>query len=133
AMLALAGVSTLGTGRILEAAYREGVPLGLPGAEPIRVTPQQATRYRVLARHLAQCKTFVTFPGINSLYLFSGVEPPTMMNTTSWVTLLSGDQQRSIVERVSHLGSPICAVRVGQASLDRFDTPLARYLRDEFV
>jgi len=133
ATLALSTASAFATGQLLGSAYREGVPLGLPGAESIRVTPRQAARYRLLTQNLARCTTFVTLPGLNSLYLFSQVEPPTMMNTTAWVTLLSRGQQLEIVERVSHMPDPVCAVRIRDAALDRFDTPLIRYIRDEFV
>jgi hypothetical protein len=46
---------------------------------------------------------------------------------------LSRGQQLEIVERVSHMPDPVCAVRLRDTTLDRFDTPLSRYIRDGFV
>jgi hypothetical protein len=134
ATVVLTTLSALSSGALLRSTYEAGVALGLPGAESIRVRPRDAERYRLLSRALARCTTFVTFPGLNSLYLFSRVEAPTMMNTTSWVTLLSPAQQREIAERLSRMPDPVCAVRIRErdGALHRFDTPLTRYIRDEF-
>jgi hypothetical protein len=130
----LAAVTASGayaTHRRLEEAYRQGVPLGLPGAERIRVPAQQAALYRFLVRTLAsRCRTFVTQPGLYSLHLFTGMEPPTRLNTTVWMILLSDAQQQRIVDRLAALPPPVCALRRQRRV---FRTPLARYIEERFV
>jgi hypothetical protein len=134
AMIALAAGTVRTTGQRLEAAYAAGVPLGLPGTEGIHVRAGQARLYRVLATNLAaRCRTFVTMPGLNSLHLFSGVDPPSARNTTLWVALLSAAQQADVAERLARVDAPVCAVRRPDAYFDGQDTPLTRYIRREFV
>lgn len=119
------------THRQLETMYALGVPFGLPGAEEIRVPAEQAALYRLLVQTLsARCRTFVTQPGLNSLYLFTGMEPPTRFNTTVWMLLLSEDQQEQIVDRLARSPSPVCALRRQRRV---FTTPLARYIEERFV
>jgi hypothetical protein len=132
--LALVAATVHTTGRRLEAAYAGGVPLGLPGTEGIRVRPGQARLYGVLATTLAaRCRTFVTMPGLNSLHLFSGVDPPSARNTTLWVALLSAAQQAEVADRLARVDAPVCVVRKPDAAFDGRDTPLVRYIRREFV
>jgi hypothetical protein len=134
AAVALVAATVRTTGQRLEAAYAAGVPLGLPGTGGIRVRPGQARLYRVLATTLAaRCRTFVTMPGLNSLHLFSGVDPPSARNTTLWVALLSPAQQAEVADRLARVEAPVCAVRRPDASFDGRDTPLTRYIRREFV
>jgi hypothetical protein len=133
---ALAGVagSVAETAARLGAGYATGVPLGLPGAEAIRVPAGQARLYRLLARQLAaRCTTFVTMPGLNSLYLFTGIEPPTRRNATLWSALLGDREQADIAARLARWPTPVCAVRRPSPDFDRFETPLTRYIREGFV
>ena len=78
----------------------------------------------------ARCRTFVTQPGLNSFYLFTGMEPPTRANTTVWMLLLSDAQQEQIVERLADAPSPVCALRRQRRV---YTTPLARYIEERFV
>ncbi|HEY7139172.1 MAG TPA: hypothetical protein VIE44_03665 [Methylomirabilota bacterium] len=130
----LAAVTASGayaTHRRLEEAYHHGVPLSLPGAERIRVPAEQAALYRYLVRTLAsRCRTFVTQPGLYSLHLFTGMEPPTRLNATVWMILLSDAQQQRIVDRLAAAPPPVCALRRQRRV---FRTPLARYIEERFV
>jgi hypothetical protein len=119
------------THRELATAYERAVPFGLPGAEKIRVPAEQAALYKLLVGTLtARCRTFVTQPGLNSFYLFTGMEPPTRTNATVWMLLLSDAQQERIVERLAHAPQPVCALRRQRRV---FTTPLARYIEERFV
>jgi hypothetical protein len=134
ALLVLVALSVAETAGRLRAAYQAGVPLGLPGAEAIRVTPRQAVLYRRLATTLAsRCATFMTMPGLNSLYLFSRVEAPTMRNATLWSALLPADAQAEIAARLARLPGTACVVRRPDPGFDRYETVLTRYIREEFV
>ena len=129
AVAAVSGVYT--THRRLELAYVQGVPLALPGAERVRVPREQATLYRLLAENLAKrCRTFVTQPGLFSFHLFTGMDPPTRLNATVWMLLLSDAQQERIVERLAGSPAPVCALRRQRRV---FTTPLARYIEERFV
>ena len=132
--IALAAVTVSGaytTYRQLEAAYARGVPLGLSGAERIRVPAEQAALYRSLVGTLrARCRTFVTQPGLYSFHLFTGMAPPTGFNATVWMILLSDAQQERIVDRLAASPSPVCALR---RQRQVFTTPLARYIEERFV
>lgn len=131
---ALAAVTVSGaytTHGQLEAAYARAVPFGLPGAERIRVPAEQAALYRFLVGTLsARCRTFVTQPGLYSLHLFTGMEPPTGFNATVWMLLLSDAQQERIVDHLARSPSPVCALRRQRRV---FTTPLARYIEERFV
>lgn len=111
---ALLGAAVLGFERGQarhRAEFAEGVPLDLPGARLIRVTPEQRQAYHWIAAQVRErCEAFVTVPGMNSLYLFTEQEPPTGLNTTAWMFLLSDDEKRRIVDRMRGLRVP-CAVR----------------------
>jgi hypothetical protein len=130
--LAVATVSGVyATHRRLETAYAQGVPLGLPGAERVRVPAEQAALYRLLATNLVKrCRTFVTQPGLFSFHLFTGMDPPTRLNATVWMLLLSDAQQERIVERLDASAEPVCALRRQRRV---FTTPLARYIEERFV
>jgi hypothetical protein len=116
--------------------YETGVSLGLRGAEAIRVAPRQAALYRTLAANLeTRCATFVTMPGLNSLYLFTRLPPPTMMNATVWMSLFTPAQQREIAQRLSIPALPSCAVRRRLATWRNpalYATPLGRFIDAEF-
>ena len=119
------------------------VPLGLPGAADIRVFRNEAEALQHLTRDLTRrCRTFITMPGLNSLYLFTGSEPPTAMNVGDWMNLFSAARQQEIRDRFSQSPPPRCAVRqrkivswwrARRPGAAEFDQPLARYIEDEFV
>ena len=133
-MVALAGTTAFATGQRLKSVYDAGVPLNLPGAEHIRVGPRHAALYRTLTVNLAtHCRTFVAIPGFSSLYLFSRLEPPSMMNITLWMPLLTPSEQLAIVARLTAMTGSVCAIRNRMPGWEAYDTPLVRYVSEEFV
>lgn len=98
ALIALAAWSSLDAAR---ARYDRGRSLNLPGAGRLRLPAEQATALVALTGEIrARCTAFVTLPGLNSFYLWAGQEPPTGLNTTSWMYLFGPDLQGQIVERI---------------------------------
>ena len=96
-------------------AYRSGVPLDLPGAGRLRLPPAQAEQLRSVTRALnAECRTFLTMPGLNSFYLWTGETAPVEMSGP-WEYFLSSDDQRRIVERVARTPG-LCVVRSDAAA-----------------
>ena len=105
-------------------AYSEGTPVGLPGAERLRLPAQQAAELRDVAAEVrGSCSTFLGLPGFNSLYLFTGQEPPTGMNVGAWPILFDEEDQRLIVERVRGIDR-LCVVR-NEAAVGFFVTGTA--------
>jgi hypothetical protein len=131
AVTAVTASTAYATHRRLEVAYAEAVPLGFPGTERIHVPVEQAALYQSLVQNLtARCRTFVTQPGLYSFYLFTGMEPPTRLNATIWMLLLTDVQQQHIVDRLDAASPPVCAIRRQRRV---FRTPLARYIEERFV
>jgi hypothetical protein len=96
-------------------AYRSGVPLDLPGARRLRLKPAQAEQLRALTGALrGNCRTFLTMPGLDSLYLFTG-EPAPVELSGPWPYFLSEADQRRIVQRVAPIRG-LCVVRSASAA-----------------
>ncbi len=126
--------------RTFTSAHDAGVPLGLRGTERIRVpAPTRAMLQELVGRLSRECRTFLTLPGMNSLYLFSNIEPPSTMNATAWMLLLSDSQQAMIRRRISGMPDPVCAVRdqplveFWARGRDLSREPLVKYLDEAFV
>jgi hypothetical protein len=81
------------------AAYKRLEPSGLPGSRFLHVPRGQADFYRRLIQAArAHGRSFFTMPGLGSLYLWADQDPPTSINPTSWMTLLTPHQQSKVVE-----------------------------------
>lgn len=81
------------------AAYDGAVQLDLPGAEEVRLSPEEVVLYRQIAHAIDRnCGSFLTLPGMNSFYIWTRREPPTGFNATGWMTLFNAAHQRRVVE-----------------------------------
>jgi hypothetical protein len=139
----LAGILASSQSLPFEEIRRALTPLDLPGAGSILVSPRDAARLQwVVANLRAHCDTFVSKPGLDSLYFWTGLNPPTGLNTGPWMTLLDAGQQERVVAALSSHSRP-CAVRspadVGfwlrgrdTGSSDPNAMPLARYIDEHF-
>jgi hypothetical protein len=142
-ILSFATASFRSNFRPLRWAYDAALSIDLPGAKHVRMAPASGILYQSLVHEVSRrCNTLITMPGLNSLYLFTGIEPPTKMNTTAWFTLLNRQQQDAIVRELAQASGTVCAVRneneiahwariTGRDDLKQ--TPLARYIEREFV
>lgn len=99
-LLGVAALGVLGQLTITRARnYGDLAPLDLPGARRLRLPAEDVATYRRLTADLVQhADTFFTMPGMNSFYFWSEIDPPTHLNTTTWMTLFDADRQRKIVE-----------------------------------
>ncbi|HEV7770440.1 MAG TPA: hypothetical protein VGO66_07255 [Solirubrobacterales bacterium] len=119
--------------------YRDQQKLLLPGAGLMRLQPEQAESYAELVDllHRNGCTTFVSFPAINSLYLWSGLEPVAPLAPNGWMYALDNAQQRRAVEGFRASPRP-CAIRneaIAASYLKGMpppDTPLVNYVFDDF-
>lgn len=120
-------------------AYRDQQKLSLPGAGLMRLQPEQAETYAELVDllHRNGCTTFVGFPAINSLYLWSGLQAPAPQTPNGWMYALNHAQQQRAVDGFRASRRP-CAIRneaIAASYLKGMpppDTPLVNYVFDDF-
>lgn len=121
------------------AGFRTGTPLGLPGAETIRLPAQQATQLRRLVAAINRdCSSFVTFPGMNSFYIWTAEDPPTQVRVEIWWLILDGNEQQSVVQQLA--GKPRLCVVKNQQVIDMWAEgrpvprrPLVDYIDGNFA
>jgi hypothetical protein len=83
----------------------------LSGAQRLRLPHPQAEHLEWVTEAVRQqCSTFLTYPGMNSFYLWSQLPPPSYINVGAWMYLLDDQAQRSIVE-AARARSRLCLVR----------------------
>jgi hypothetical protein len=111
----------------LRREYSQLLPLDLPGSRFIRMDEEIVTMNQQLTRYLeTECDTFVSYPGIHSLYFWTGKTPPTQINSTGWGQL-THDQQRQIFNSLRHARRPKLVVT--EALMRGWETPYADPIR----
>ena len=118
--------------------HRQLPRLALPGTKLLHVMPDQGQDLHELVKRLrAGCETFVTLPGLNSLYLWTRLEPPTGLNATTWMFLFDAALQERIVARLETI-ERLCLVRQPELvdswarSRPLPERPLLDYLQSRF-
>ena len=119
--------------------YREQPKLALPGAELMRLAEPQNEQYTELVSLLHQndCSTFLGYPTVNSLYLWSGLEAPSPQLPNAWMYALDESQQQMAVEGFRASRRP-CAIRDEELAQPYLkgrpppNTPLMQYLSNNF-
>jgi hypothetical protein len=90
--------------------HESHVALGLPGAARLRLPAAQVEELRATAEALrAGCDTYVSLPGLNSFYFWTGQEPPSAANTTNWMHLFETSLQARVVSRLERIDR-LCAL-----------------------
>ncbi len=131
--------SVLKPGRVDRRTYRAEAPLSLPHASLLHLPPEEVDTYRKLVGllHSHRCTSFSGYPNIDSLYLWSGIEPPPPSAPGAWVVVLDSGEQQRVVDEMRRSPRP-CAFRNEERANNwllgapRPDTPLANYIYDEF-
>ena len=94
--------------------YYDLSALNLPGAQLVRVDPQTGRELRQLTYVVHEnCDTFYSVPGLDSLYIYSGVPTPTGQ-LANWPGALTNSQEQEVVSELSHFqatGKRVCIVR----------------------
>jgi hypothetical protein len=141
--LALAGIFAINVvvlpGLTSTVTYDEQPKLHLPGAELVHLRAPQGEEYErlvaLLDRH--RCTTFVGYPNVNSLYLWSGLEPPAPAAPNAWMYGLDAAEQQRVVDQLRGSRRP-CAIRNDDLAgpylkgLPPPRTPLVRYVLNQF-
>src|SRR5260221_171635 len=111
--------------------------LDLPGSRYVHMDIETTEMYRALARYLeTECDTFVTYPGINSLYFWTGKRPPTHLNSTGWGPL-SHAQQEQILATLRQSPRPMLVIVAAAAQgwsnyIPPQISPLVRCVREDY-
>jgi len=119
--------------------YRDQPKLALPGADLLHPPAESGEIYAdvvdLLHRH--HCSTFISYPSVNSLYLWSGLVPPPPQIPNAWMYSLDGAQQQKAVDALRSSRRP-CAIRSDELAASYLhgapppDTPLVRYVFNDF-
>jgi hypothetical protein len=94
--------------------YLRETPLDLPGTRLVRLDRGFVSELRDLTHAVKQhCDTLYSAPGFDSLYVFTGLEPPTGQ-LRNWPGAHSRSQQKQIADdlaRAEDAGTRVCIVR----------------------
>lgn len=119
--------------------YRDQKALPFDGAGQLHLAPEEADTYVSLVDLLDRyrCTDLIGYPNINSLYIWSGIEPPPPVAPGAWVNAVNAERQQRIVDELRASPRP-CLIRSdaraelwlrGEPPPDR---PLARYVLNEY-
>lgn len=119
--------------------YRDQPALSLPGASLLHLPQPEVESYEgvVDLLHKYRCTTFVGYPNVDSLYLWSGIEAPPPVLPGAWMDALDAKIQQRVVNEMRASPRP-CAIR--QDSVAEFwlhgdpppEKPLVRYILNGF-
>jgi hypothetical protein len=119
--------------------YRDQPALPFAGAGLLHPASNQVAEYSQLVDLLKahRCTTFIGQPNSDSLYLWSGIEPPKPSAPGAWLVVLDAGEQQRVVDEMRASPRP-CAIRNATAA-DAWlhgapppDTPLVRYIAGAF-
>ncbi len=119
--------------------YHELKKLNLPGAELMHLGSEQDEEYEALVEllHEHNCTTYVGWPSLNSLYLWSGLEAPKPTIPNGWFYAMKESQQQMAVEELRASKRP-CAI-VNEESAGFYlhgqpppERPLVPYIKENF-
>jgi hypothetical protein len=119
--------------------YRHNTALPFPGATALHLPEEQVQQYAAMvdALHEHGCTDFIGYPNINSMYLWSGIEPPPPAAPGVWLEALDSERQQRIVNELRASRRP-CVIRSeARAALwlsgrEVPDRPLVRYIFSDF-
>jgi len=114
-------------------------PLALPAAESLRVPAQKGAELRALVAAIDQdCTSFITFPGMNSFYFWTGQIPPADVSSEVWWLVLDNSEQQTLVDHLQD--KPRLCVVKNQQVIDFWaegrqvpSRPLVEYIDANFV
>jgi hypothetical protein len=119
--------------------YHELKKLKLPGAELMHLGSAQDEEYEALVEllHENHCSTFVGWPTVNSLYLWSGLEAPKPTIPNGWFYAMKTSQQQLAVEELRAAKRPCAIVNEELAGFylhgaEPPDRPLVPYVKNNF-
>jgi hypothetical protein len=94
------------------ANYKNQPSLGLPGGSYLHLPEDQVQAYQAMVSDLHKygCTDFIGYPNVNSMYLWSGIEPPPPAAPGVWHLALTDKPQQRIVNELRASAKP-CVIR----------------------
>jgi hypothetical protein len=127
-------------GVAIAAGFNRDTPLGLPGAESVRLGAQQRADLRDVVSALDRngCTYLITYPGMDSFYIWTSETSATQMRYEMWWLTIGGSEQAALVKQLESQRG-LCVLR--DARLVDFWTrrgpapsgPLVDYVNSGFV
>jgi hypothetical protein len=119
--------------------YRHTTALPFPGATALHLPEEQVQQYKAMidALHEHGCTTFIGYPNINNMYLWSGIEPPPPDAPGVWLEALDSERQQRIVNELRASKRP-CVIRsepraaLWLSGREVPQRPLVRYIFGDF-
>jgi hypothetical protein len=123
----------LGALKTLASRYNQLTPLALPGASYLRLRAPEVEEYQRLTQRMKQFDSFVSQPGLLSLYFWTERPPPTNWNAGAWMRLIVPERQHEIVSALQQAERPGAAVNPRRAAFwteqrQDLSSPLAGFL-----
>ena len=119
--------------------YASFAPLDLPGACRVRLKAEDVQTYQGVVNYLASphIESFLTIPGMNSLYFWAGKEPPTQLNASDWLALLDPRQQERVWEAAQKIHGLVVvrnrgAVHTWMRSASINQVPFVKHIDQDF-
>jgi hypothetical protein len=119
--------------------YHQLTKLKLPGAELMHLGTAQIEEYEGMVEllHKNHCSTFVGWPTVNSLYLWSGLEAPRPTIPNGWFYAMTESQQKMAVKELRASPRPCAIVNEELAGFYLKgeappSTPLVHYVKKNF-
>jgi hypothetical protein len=137
AKFALDGIVLPTVSRVI--TYNEEKALPFPGARSLHLPTAEAEAYERVVEllHRYRCTSFIGYANVDSLYLWSEIDPPKPSAPSAWMLALEEGEQQRILRQMRATPRP-CAVRnegvAGGwlAGRPRPETPLVRYIFNDF-
>lgn len=120
-------------------AYRNQQRLPFSGSSQLRLPVADVEVYARLVDllHHYRCTDFIGYPNVNSLYLWSGIDPPPPNAPGAWINALDSEHQQRVVDELRSSPRP-CAIR-NDARAELWlhgspppNRPLVRYVLEDF-
>lgn len=110
ALIAATAVLAL-EGFLAGSQFAAGSPSGLRGAQLVRMPVKQGAQLRqIVAAIDSHCSSFITFPGMNSMYIWTGQEPPSDLRYGVWWLTPDPVDQQAVVRQLEGR-SRLCVVK----------------------
>lgn len=121
-------------------AYDDRESMPFAGAGALHLSAEEVERYSRLVDliHSHRCSTFIGYPNLDSLYLWSGIEAPPPKAPGAWINALDDESQQRVVDEMKASPRP-CAIRSDEqaeawlhGSPPPLDAPLVDYIFNDF-
>jgi hypothetical protein len=122
-------------------AYRGRLAMPFPGADRLHLPQPEVEAYAGLVEllHHYGCTSFIGYPNVNSVYLWSGIDAPAPFAPGGWITGLDDARQQRVVDELRVAQHPCAFSSKSRADFWEYnsgqpehDGPLVRYIFKNF-